>query len=545
MTSVKDSALGAEAADSPQHSIAPVPEQQRDSTALSQFWIWAGANIAPLNWILGALGIVLGLGFWDTVLVLAIGNAIGVTVFGFFVLMGQRTGVTQMVLSRSAFGRRGAYLPALLQGVIAAGWVGFNTWIVLDISSVLLEKIGLSTGAGMKLVLVVIIMLGQVSLAAIGFRAIRVFERWTVPPTLLVVLAMTIVAATSSTVDIGAAGTVSGHERLTAMSWLMTAIGIGWGITWLAYASDYSRFVPRSVPRRRLFLAAAAGQFVPVLWLGALGAALATSGDSADPSVLIVSNAGVLTIPVLLLVLHGPIATNIVNIYSTTMSALSLDLRVRRSVLALGIGVVGSLFAVYLIWADDLATQVNNWLSGLVAWGSAWAAIMFIHFYVVRQQEIDIDGLYVARSEHWWQDVNWYAMAAFAAGLVMAWCGLYGMIGPLQGPIARALDGLDVSWILGAGTAGTLYYAFFRLGLLDRAARASASDPDAAATAADGLAAAADGVPWRAPAPVVTATATAPATTGEIATPSETAAANGTIAETSRANGPLLDQRGD
>src|SRR3712207_8148043 len=44
--------------------------------------------------------------------------------------------------------------------------------------------------------------------------------------------------------------------------------------SWLAYASDYSRFVPRSVPRGRLFWAGALGQFVPVLWLGVLGASI-------------------------------------------------------------------------------------------------------------------------------------------------------------------------------------------------------------------------------------------------------------------------------
>src|SRR5690242_8065186 len=43
------------------HGIEPIPEGDRDSTPLRQFWIWAGANIAPINWILGALGIILGL----------------------------------------------------------------------------------------------------------------------------------------------------------------------------------------------------------------------------------------------------------------------------------------------------------------------------------------------------------------------------------------------------------------------------------------------------------------------------------------------------
>ena len=76
--------------------------------------------------MLGALGIVLGFGFWDTVIVLAVGNALGVTIFGLFVLMDQRTGVTQMVLSRSAFGRRGPYLPTVFQMIIATGWIAIN-----------------------------------------------------------------------------------------------------------------------------------------------------------------------------------------------------------------------------------------------------------------------------------------------------------------------------------------------------------------------------------------------------------------------------------
>ena len=41
------------------HSIEPIPEADKDSTGPQQMWIWAGANIAPINWALGALGIVL------------------------------------------------------------------------------------------------------------------------------------------------------------------------------------------------------------------------------------------------------------------------------------------------------------------------------------------------------------------------------------------------------------------------------------------------------------------------------------------------------
>ena len=99
-----------------EHTLIPIPENARTSTVAHQFWIWMGANIAPINWVLGALGIYLGLSLWQTIGVLVFGNLIGMAVFGFFVLMGQQTAVSQMVLSRAAFGRRGAYLPAALQG---------------------------------------------------------------------------------------------------------------------------------------------------------------------------------------------------------------------------------------------------------------------------------------------------------------------------------------------------------------------------------------------------------------------------------------------
>src|SRR5215471_10573160 len=88
------------------HGIEPVPTAHRTSTPFDQFWIWAGANIAPINWVLGALGIQLGLSLLQVLAVVVVGNLLGAALFGVFGLMGHRTGVPQMVLARLAFGRR-------------------------------------------------------------------------------------------------------------------------------------------------------------------------------------------------------------------------------------------------------------------------------------------------------------------------------------------------------------------------------------------------------------------------------------------------------
>jgi NCS1 nucleoside transporter family len=447
------------------NSIEPVPESARDATPLHQFWIWGGANIAPINWVLGALGIVLGLGFWDTVLALVAGNVIGMLLFGSFVLMGQRTGVTQMVLSRSAFGRRGGYLPALFQIIIPTGWIAINTWIILELSATLLDRIGIPGTALTKVILVLVIMSVQVGLATLGFYAIRTFEKWTVPLTLIVLVAMSIVAWSKSNIDWNFAGTAEGTARWTAISQVMTAIGIGWGIGWLPYASDYSRFVSRATSRPKLFWAAALGQLVPTVWLGVLGASIATTGTGADPAVIIVQTFGALSIPVLLLVIHGPIATNILNVYSTSVAALALDIKVPRQALAAVVGVFATIFTVVLVFAGDLASNVDSWLASVVAWVSPWAAIMFVHYFVVRRGQIDVEALYQAPKQSRVGDVNWAAIGSLLVGLVVTWSCLYGLVTPLQGPIARATGGFDLSWAVGLLVTGTLYYTLHRLGL--------------------------------------------------------------------------------
>ncbi|PJI52648.1 cytosine permease, partial [Methylobacterium radiotolerans] len=60
---------------------------------------------------------------------------------------------------------------------------------------------------------------------------------------------------------------------------------------------DYSRFVSKSIPKKKLYFTSVLGQFLPVVWLGLLGASLATMNGTADPGELIVKSFGVMAIP--------------------------------------------------------------------------------------------------------------------------------------------------------------------------------------------------------------------------------------------------------
>lgn len=447
--------------------LQPVPESARTTKVSGQFWIWAGANVAPINWILGALGINLGLGLADTMTVLVIGNVIGMVGFGFFVLLGQKTGATGMLLARGAFGRRGAYLPAAIQAIVAVGWSAVNTWVILDLVMALFGMIGwvdpTQPNLVWKIAVAAVIMGVQVAICYRGYGAIAKFERVTMPPTLLVLIAMSIIAWTQLPIDwsyAGPAGAVlTGGERIAAMSGIMTVIGIGWGIGWFTYAPDYSRFVSKSIPQWKLYLTSVLGQFLPVVWLGLLGASLATMNGTADPGELIVKSFGAMAIPVILLVIHGPIATNIINLYTFGVATQALDIRIGRKALSILVGCLSMVAVIFFLFAEDFATLLDNWLGAIVAWVATWGGIMAVHYFVFERKHTKFDYLFLSPKDTRLKAVNPVAIISFVVGLFMTWLFMYGVLPAFQGPIATAMGGVDLSWLAGTLTSAGLYLA--------------------------------------------------------------------------------------
>jgi NCS1 nucleoside transporter family len=444
------------------HGIDPIPPSSRDSTPWEQFWIWAGANIAPINWVLGALGITLGLSLVETLIVVALGNLVGCAVFGLFNVIGHRTAVNQMVLGRAPFGIRGAVVPGVVQGLLTMAWVGVNTWVVLDLALAVLARMGVQGGVGLEYAVAAVIMVVQLGLALYGFYAIRTFEKYTVPATVLVMIAMTVLALAQTDVDWTGATAAGPGDKLTAVTQLLTAIGIGWGISWVPYSADYSRFVRVSASGRSVFWASALGMYVPTVWLAALGACLASAGGAGDPSDLVVSTFGVMAVPVLLLIMHGPVATNILNLYSCSLAALTVGIRVARWKLTLVAGIVASAVLVVFVRADSFAHAFDQWMVSILVWISPWAAIVLVDYFVLRRGRVDVTGLYAAAGDSPFGSVRRGALVALGSGLVAGWSWQYGLVPAMQGPIAVAMGGTDFSWLSGGLVAGGLHWLLAR-----------------------------------------------------------------------------------
>jgi NCS1 nucleoside transporter family len=444
------------------HSVEPIPDADRDSTGPQQMWIWAGANIAPVNWALGALGIVLKLGLWETIAV------IGCAIFAAFTVIGHKTGVNQMVLCRSAFGRRGAYLPSALMFLTTLGWIGVNTYFPVKIAVAILSQFGIPDNVVTNMVVITVVVVLQMLIGVYGFYAIRTFEKYTVPVTVAIMALMSVLAwSQPGVVNWGLTSTLAPGAHLAMLTLLMTAIGVGWGISWVTWASDYSRFVPRTVSSRAVFWYSYVGMFVPTVWLAILGATLASVTLDTDPAKMVSAVfGGITSVLVLLMVLHGPIATNILNVYSAALAALSMGVHLSRTAIALIVGIASYLVAIYFVFEPSFAKAFDNWMISLLLWMSPFAGVVLADFYIKRRGQVDVPELYRAPEASAYGDINWAGIVGFIAGLIAGWSVQNGLVPALQGPIATGLlGGADLSWLVGILVAGGVYLVLGSRGL--------------------------------------------------------------------------------
>jgi purine-cytosine permease-like protein len=341
-------------------------------------------------------------------------------------------------------------------------WIGVNTYFPVKIAVAILAQFGVPDTWLVEIVVITLVMVLQVGIGVYGFYAIRTFEKYTVPVTVAIMVLMSILAWTRpGVVNWSHASTLPPGAHLAMITLLMTAIGVGWGISWVTWASDYSRFVPKSVSSKSVFWYSYVGMFVPTVWLAILGATIASTTLDTDPAKMVSAVfGGPTSILVLLMVLHGPIATNILNVYSAALAALSAGFNFSRVALAAIVGVAGYLVTLYFIFAPSFAKAFDNWMISLLLWMSPWAGVVLADFFLMRKGKIDVAELYKTPETSAYGDINWNGMIAFLVGLVAGWSVEDGLVGALQGPISlNLLGGADLSWLVGIVVSGAVYLA--------------------------------------------------------------------------------------
>jgi len=434
----------------------PLSERHGELWHLGPLWFMGNAQIATLA--VGVVGVEAGGNlFWSLVAILA-GVLTGTFFMAFHSAQGPQLGLPQMIQSRPQFGYIGALLVWLFAYVQYAGFNVFNTILAGQAANQ-------TAGTGEKLGIVVATA-AAVVIALIGYDFIHRVERGLTYTFLVIFGVFTIGAIATLHLPAGALD----PGRFDAVPFL-TQFGVtaGYQISWAIYVSDYSRYLPPDVTVRKTFLWTYWGSALGGFWLMALGALLAAAaGKNFDTITSIYDTGngifdGFGTI-VLLFSALGLISVTALNLYGGSLTLISAvdSFKKVRPTLAVRVVMIGFTAALSLIVAfaasANFLDNFESFLLLILYLFVPWTAVNLIDYYVVRKGHYAVaeifkpDGIY----GRW----AWRGIAAYLIGL--AAMVPFFSTPKFTGPVAKAMNGADLSLFLGLPIAGGLYWWFAR-----------------------------------------------------------------------------------
>jgi NCS1 family nucleobase:cation symporter-1 len=433
--------------------IEAIPASRRHGSPWQLLATWSAPNLEFATIFVGFIAVAFfGLGFWQAMAALVLGNALGAATQGILSTWGPREGLAQLVLSRTAFGSRGNILPAGINTVMAGlGWFAVNS-----VSGAL--ALATLTGMPAWLALIIIVVL-EVVLAFVGHDLVQFFERYATYVLGAIFLVATVTIFLNADVNV----TVKGGGFSLAGFTLTAAAAFGYAAGWNPYASDYSRYLPKSASPRKVAWAAALGNFVSCTVLMAAGAASAlipTSASLSPTGAFVSSMPTVIADLTLAAIAVGAIAANALNIYSGAMSFLAAGVRIpfklRRAIIAIGFGAIGFFIALSAILNEKLSENYENFLLVIAYWIAPWLGIVLVDRILRRGTSIAEFIPDKARYRNWGG-----LIALVVAGFISIW--LFSNQTFYTGPIAKATSIGDLTPVVGFVLAGLIYWLLFVL----------------------------------------------------------------------------------
>jgi purine-cytosine permease-like protein len=443
----------------------PLNERHGQLWHLGPLWFMGNAQIATLA--VGVVGVSIGGNLIWSLIAILLGVFVGTFFMAFHSAQGPQLGLPQMVQSRPQFGYIGALLVWLFAYIQYAGFNVFNTILAGDAGK---QTIHLAVKPGIAIATVLAVVV-----ALIGYDFIHRVEQGLTYTFLLIFGVFTIGC-------IATLGLPSGQLSLSNFDAtpFLTQFGVtaGYQISWAIYVSDYSRYLPPDVTVRKTFLWTYGGSALGGLWLMALGALLAASAGKNFDTVKSIYDAGngifdgFGTIVLLFSVL-GLISVTALNLYGgslTLISAVDSFVKVTPTLLLriITIGFTGALsFVVALSASANFLDNFNSFLLLILYLFVPWTAVNLIDYYVVRRGHYAVAEIF--KSDGIYGKWAWRGIAAYLIGL--AAMVPFFSTPKFTGPVAKALNGADLSLFLGLPIAGGLYWWFARTIDVDAEAR--------------------------------------------------------------------------
>lgn len=440
--------------------LAPIPFERRTWILYNYASLWVAMSVCIPTYMLASGLIAGGMSWWQAIGTILLGNLVVLIPMLLNAHAGTRYGIPFPVFVRASFGVRGANIPAVLRALVACGWFGIQTWIggqaIFAMLRILWPAAASSSG---------------IWICFFAFWALNMFVIWRGIETIKILegIAAPFMLAVGLLLlwwIIGLAGgfgpVLRAHSKFqSTRDFLHFFVPSLTGMVgfWATVALNIPDFTRYARSQRDQMWGQALGLPAAMTLYSFIGVAVTSAsavifGEAIwDPVVLLGKfNRPLVAFVALIALLVATLNTNVAaNVVSPSNDFSNLNPR-RISFRTGGLitGVIGVLLMPWKL-LGDYSNYIFGWLVGYSGLLGPIAGIMIADYFVLRKRELDVDALYHSQGIYAYASgVNWRAVAALAAGIALALCGL-------AFPMLRWL--YDYAWFVGFFVAGSIYLA--------------------------------------------------------------------------------------
>jgi nucleobase:cation symporter-1, NCS1 family len=438
-----------------QYTIEQIPEDQRHGQYRDLFTVWFTSNLMPLTIVTGALAtVVYGLPFVPAVLAIIVGNCVGAILMALHSVQGPKLGIPQMIQSRAQYGTIGSIL---VVGIVVFMYIGFfASNLILGGQSLNQLSSHISVNWG-----IVICAILSFVIVTYGYDMIHGLNRWlAIVFTAVMVIAVIIMIARG----LGPHFMSTGKFSWTGFMGSAIVTGVLWQIAYAPYVSDYSRYMPKEQSAKPVFwytyFGVVLGSVLPMI----IGAMVGIASKDASQVAGIKTLTGGFGWVVMIVFAVGIINTNTLNAYGGVLCAITVGqnfksdwfpkakARIVFCLIFIAICLVGA-----IAYQTTFLTSYYNFILLLTYLLIPWTVINLIDFYVIHRGNYDVPSLFRA-------DGGVYGR--FDVGTVLVYLIGFAIEMPFvnttfyEGPVAKHLNGTDISWLVGIVVVTPLYYFY-------------------------------------------------------------------------------------
>lgn len=430
-------------------SIDWVPEQERHGKLWHQLPLWFLGDFQYFTIAIGFVGPSLGLSLWWTILASVIGICVGTAFMAFHGSQGPKLGLPQMIQSRAQFG---------YSGVVVVTFAAFFMYMAFNVTNQVLVSQGLAGAFHWNGTLTAVVAaIFAALLAILGHDWIhRVFR-------ILMYISVPLVTIITFAIIFGKAG---GHATSVHYGFTMSAfmaqfsVAAAYNITYAAYVSDYSRYLPKFTSSTKVITSVFFGAASSSVWLIAIGAWLAVRLGVTDGLVgvqtagnNVVNHLGGLAAFFLAAALIATMGMNAYGAMLTMLTGIDSIKKVKPTRNARIVVILIIAAAWYLIASTISQSGVNTLFTALTLMLYLlvpWTATNLVDYFFVRRGRYAITSLFTPKGIYgrWGRrGLLAYLIGFLAEVPFMMLTNIAGL--SYIGPAAKALGNTDITFLVG------------------------------------------------------------------------------------------------